>query len=269
MKKSHDELISEAYEAMNQGLFEEAEALGRRALMMEPDSVEARFAIAAALMDMDSYAEARPYLEEAAEMHPDDPEIRANLGIALFETCEFHRAEEQLSRGLRIEPNQPEALYWMALCLERHGELDEADRLFSEAALRDGEAYPLPTRISREECLRAVEDALAELPDEFQEHLENLAITVEDVPGEEVLEAWEVVLDPCILGLFVGIPLPEKSYMETAPQLPDAIFLYQRNLERFCHSREDLIEEIRVTLIHEVGHYLGFDEDDLAERGLD
>jgi predicted Zn-dependent protease with MMP-like domain len=269
MKKSHDELINEAYEAMSNGQYEEAEALGRRALMVEPQSVEARFAVAAALMDMDSYQEARPYLEEAVEMATDDAEIRANLGIALFETCEFARAEDQLTRALQLEQNQPEALYWMALCLERHGEYAEADRLFKEAASRDAEAYPLPTRISRDECLRAVEEAIAELPEEFHEHAENLAITIDDLPGEEILKEYDPPLDPCLLGLFVGIPLPEKSYMDGAPQLPDTVYLYQRNLERFCHSREDLIHEIRVTLFHEIGHYVGFDEDDLAERGLD
>jgi predicted Zn-dependent protease with MMP-like domain len=57
--------------------------------------------------------------------------------------------------------------------------------------------------------------------------------------------------------------------VETSSQLPPSIVLFQRNLERFVRSRAELAEEIRVTLVHEVGHYLGLDEDELYERGLD
>ncbi len=57
--------------------------------------------------------------------------------------------------------------------------------------------------------------------------------------------------------------------MDPWSHLPSAILLYQRNLERFVRTREELVEEIRITLVHEVGHFLGLDEDELYERGLE
>jgi predicted Zn-dependent protease with MMP-like domain len=120
----------------------------------------------------------------------------------------------------------------------------------------------------REECLRAVEEARQRLPKEFDELLENVAIRVEDLPDEAVLKEFEPPMDPCLLGLFVGVPLGEKSSIDRIPGLPDTVLIFQRNLERSCDDRETLVDEIFTTLYHEIGHYLGFDEDDLVERGI-
>jgi predicted Zn-dependent protease with MMP-like domain len=73
---------------------------------------------------------------------------------------------------------------------------------------------------------------------------------------------------PDVLGLFVGSSELEISDGESA-RLPRRIFLFQRNLERFAHSRQELVEEIRVTLFHEIGHMLGFDEAGVEAMGLE
>ena len=70
-----------------------------------------------------------------------------------------------------------------------------------------------------------------------------------------------------MLGLFDGVPLPETGDPE-AMLRPNRIFLFQRNLERMSASREELQEQIRVTLYHELGHYLGFEEEDMDDLGL-
>ena len=268
MAQSIDELIERAWDALDDEDFDEAEALGRRALMVDPSSVDARIGVARALINKEDYRDALPLLREAAALASDDAEIRTDLGIALFENCEFAEAGEELELALRMGADSPDAYYWMGLCLERKGQYKGADEHFARAHRMDSEGYPLPARISRKACLDAVEEARARLPEQFDRLLENVAIRVEDLPPESILKEFDPPMDPCLLGLFVGIPLAEKSTADTTPRLPDTVLIFQRNLERSCEDRETLVDEIFTTLYHEIGHYLGFDEDELAERGF-
>jgi predicted Zn-dependent protease with MMP-like domain len=71
-----------------------------------------------------------------------------------------------------------------------------------------------------------------------------------------------------VLGLFTGVPLPEVSALGQAPHL-EHVLLYRRNIERDAGSPEEAAEQIRITLLHETGHFFGMDEDDLADVGLD
>ena len=103
----------------------------------------------------------------------------------------------------------------------------------------------------------------------MRRYLSNVAITVEDLPDPEELLASDPPHSPTILGIFRGAPLGEKASMNPWSHFPSSIVLYQRNLERVVRTREELVQEIGVTLVHEVGHFLGLDEDQLWERGLD
>ncbi len=71
-------------------------------------------------------------------------------------------------------------------------------------------------------------------------------------------------LDPELLGLFAGVPLDQKSYLSAGGELPPQIYLFKRNLERFARP-EELATQVAITLYHELGHYLGMDEEDLEE----
>jgi predicted Zn-dependent protease with MMP-like domain len=266
MSLSSEELIERALDALDEEEYDEAEALGRRALMVDPSSVEARIGVARALINKEDYRGALLFLREAAALEPDDAEIHTDLGIALFENCEFEEAGLQLELAMKLGADSPDAHYWTGLLLERRGRYAEADERFAESHRMDPQGYPLPSRMQREECLSAVEEALARLPRQFRKYLENVAICLEDLPDEKVLKDFDPPLDPCLLGLFVGVPLPEKSAMDTTPRTPDTVLIFQRNLERSCEDRETLVDEIFTTLYHEIGHYLGYSEDDLAER---
>ena len=113
--------------------------------------------------------------------------------------------------------------------------------------------------------------AFANVPEKVRRYLENVAITVEDLPSEDDLRAADPPLSPSILGLFRGSSYGAGGTAAIDPwtHLPSSIVLFQKNLERFARSRTELVEEIGVTLVHEVGHFLGLDEDELYERGLD
>jgi len=103
-----------------------------------------------------------------------------------------------------------------------------------------------------------VAQALHGLPKAFREKLSNVAIIVEDLPPEQAARGG------LLLGLFHGIPRTEKSVFFSSP--PDRIFLYQRNIEAVCSNEAEVRQQIRATLLHEVGHYFGLSEDEL--RGV-
>ena len=103
-----------------------------------------------------------------------------------------------------------------------------------------------------------VRSALDSLPVELREAMSNVEIVVED----------ENPADPDIFGLYVGIPLTDRH--DYAGVLPDKIEIYRVPLEaEFGHDPELLEEEIRITVVHEVAHHFGIDEERLAELGWD
>jgi predicted Zn-dependent protease with MMP-like domain len=108
--------------------------------------------------------------------------------------------------------------------------------------------------VSFEDHVRA---ALDELPPNLASALTNVAVTVEDENPE----------DPDLFGLYHGVPLPERGDMAGMP--PDTISIYRIPLEDSFPDPEELREEIRITVLHELAHYFGLDENRLAELGYD
>jgi predicted Zn-dependent protease with MMP-like domain len=121
--------------------------------------------------------------------------------------------------------------------------------------------------ISDRDFDRAAERALAAIPAEFRPHLENVLVVVRPRPDRKLMREYDVPDD--ILGLYVGCPLDEKFADQAPASLPDQIFIFRDNLCEMCETREELIDEIRITVLHEVGHHLGMDEDRLADLGYD
>jgi predicted Zn-dependent protease with MMP-like domain len=117
-------------------------------------------------------------------------------------------------------------------------------------------------RIPPEEFEELVARALDGLPDEFAELLDNVAVVVEEEPDPEDLEA--LGLDPKeddLFGLYQGTPQPERDSFYAA--LPDRIAIYRGPILRACSSRREVVREVRDTVVHELGHHFGLDEDDM------
>jgi predicted Zn-dependent protease with MMP-like domain len=120
-------------------------------------------------------------------------------------------------------------------------------------------------RVSREEFEALVEEALAQLPEEFAEALDNVAVMVEEEPSAEDLEG--VGIDPDdpdrdeLFGLYQGTPLPDRDSFYSA--LPDRVLIYRGPILRACSTRREVIREVRETVQHELGHYFGMEEDEL------
>ena len=110
--------------------------------------------------------------------------------------------------------------------------------------------------MSREEFEEAVGDALDQVPERLMDQLDNVVFLVEDEPPED---------EPELLGVYDGIPLTERDF--DWPQLPDRITIFRGPLLRMCHDREELLDEIAITVVHEIAHHFGIDDEMLHRLG--
>ena len=123
----------------------------------------------------------------------------------------------------------------------------------------------MPIDFEEADFARAVDAAIANLPRSIREQVEGVSIQIEDFPPPDLVRSERI--SPQTVGLFMGVPRTE-AMMTDQPLDLDRILLFKRNLEKICQDEEDLIEQIQITVRHEVGHYLGLDEDDLERLGL-
>ena len=262
---SHDERMDLGWDLLEQGEYHGALDVAEALLEEQPDDLEALFLSGSALFEAGEHTQAAGRLREVMKLEPANVPARLTLAAVLYEICRFDEALAEVEGAISAEPESAYALYLKGLLVDMKGKRQEADDCFAKAANLDPEHYHVPTSVGRQEFEQAVEQALATMPPEFVDRLDNLPILIEDVPSAGLLATLE---DPApdLLGLFVGTPLPERSLQQVASS-PDAIYLFKRNLERTSADHEELVDEIRVTLLHEVGHYLGMDEDDLDEAG--
>jgi predicted Zn-dependent protease with MMP-like domain len=190
---------------------------------------------------------------------------RAFDGQILFELGRFEDARRALETAAAMEPEAGHAVYHLALVLERLGEEEEAERYFARANALDPDRYPLPARVDGRFFRQAAAEALDNLPRSIREYVQDVPVLVEDFPSRELM--GEENVSPQILGIYIGVPRTEAEG-HAQPQDVTRVILYQRNLEKVCRDRDDLIEQIQVTIRHEIGHHLGLSEEDLDRLGL-
>ncbi len=118
----------------------------------------------------------------------------------------------------------------------------------------------------RSEFERLVLQAVDDLPAEFRDALDNIDIQVRWRPTPAELRRAGVQRGS-LFGVYLGVPLPKRGHGYSM-HLPDTIVVYQHTHERHCHSEVAIVEQVRQTVLHEIGHYLGIDEDRLRELGI-
>jgi len=141
---------------------------------------------------------------------------------------------------------------------------EEADRLFATCHALDPENFPLPVRFGPDDFKTLLDKVLASLPPVIREAVLEVPVLVEPKPTREVAENAPVI-NPEILGLFVGVSVGHKL---GGSGYGNVVLLFQRNLERAGRIRQEVSKEMKITLLHEYGHYLGFDEEELEHLGL-
>ena len=124
----------------------------------------------------------------------------------------------------------------------------------------------MPYHVSKAEFGRLVEQALAEVPEPFAQFLEEVPVEIRDRSSPAQRKAAGVGKNDLLLGLYRGIARTERS-VEHSGQMPDVIYIFQEDIELASDGEENLVEQVRVTVLHEIGHHFGMDEDDLDELG--
>ncbi|MGZ6124503.1 MAG: tetratricopeptide repeat protein [Myxococcales bacterium] len=216
---------------------------------------------AMALDDLGRPGDALAAATKALEYEPKDREARREKGVALFELCRFDQAKGELSR-LAGESPDAWAEHYLGLIAERAHDDVAAAAHFARAHKLDPDAFKPTAQAPRPLFQKIVQEELDKLPPAIKAGLARADFEVEDLPEVSDLVATDPPLSPGILGLFR--PPPENASAEARP----TILLYRRNLSRASHNDDELRREVRDTLMHEVGHLNGEDDEQLRDRGL-
>jgi len=113
--------------------------------------------------------------------------------------------------------------------------------------------------MKRERFEELVIEALSELPEEFQEKLENIDVVIADRPTQEQLTRMSISRGTTLLGLYEGVPLTKRGgHYGMVP--PDKITIFQKPIEYYCRSERDIATEVKRVARHEIAHYFGMDE---------
>lgn len=263
-----EELREEAWAALDTDP-ERAVALAEQALRRQPDA-EGHYLHGVALIESGETDAGLEALERAVEADPAHVGAWAALGLALFDQCDWEDARVALSNALRVDPHHAEALYCRACLRERRGDHDGAARDYAAAAAEAPEDYQMPVPLDDDTISEVTVDVLRQLHPSLQRYLADVPILVDEVPDEDTLRDFDPPMGPAeLLACFTGPALTDRSVLSPWSSLPATIVLYRRNLARIASDRAELREELRITLLHEIGHFLGLDEEDLAERGLE
>lgn len=235
--------------------------------MSEPDAVDELFEQAEEALDEGEFEVALAAFENVLKHDPGHWGAalhRAECLHLLWRTAEALAAVRDL-RPPKDEEDDPDRVDLEGSILEVEGLLGEAERCFEEAHDLDPDTYPLPARLTTADFRSMLDQVLASMPAPIRRAVSEVPVVVEAKPTGE-MAGREPHINPEILGLFVGTPVGDQA---SAPSgYGDVVLLFQRNLERAGANRKEVEREVRITLLHEYGHYLGFDEEDLDELGL-
>lgn len=265
-----DEVLDLAEHALEHGDPHGAMTLCAQVLLDHPDHIGALFLTAEAHRDLRELDQAERRYRRVIHFDSNHSPSWSGLGVVLFDQLRFEESRRAVNRAIRLLPENSEALYLRGMLRERRQDYDGSERDFRRAYRADPGGFPRPVFLSDAMVESVVEDALRSMHPSIRQYLSQVSILLEEVPDEETCRQWDPPMPPGeILGYFSGPSLLDRSVEDPWSNLPSAIVLYRRNLSRIAWDTKRLVEELRVTVFHEVGHFLGLDEEDLERRGLD
>jgi predicted Zn-dependent protease with MMP-like domain len=121
-------------------------------------------------------------------------------------------------------------------------------------------------KLSEKDFDAIVQNAIEDIPQEIRQYLDNIIISVRKRPSMKMLDEMGLPPDEPLLGVYAGVSLPERS-ATNPPLFPDSIILFQEPLEEMCDTLEELEEEIEITIVHEIAHFVGMSDERLEELG--
>jgi len=213
----------------------------------------------------DQDAEVRKRIERLAALDIGDAVLCVRAANLALDYEDLPHARAWFTRAIRIDPTSADAWHGLGIVFEAQGDRERMVEAWLETLALDGSRQPPPWHMSQEAFERAVEDALVDLPAVIRDKLADVAVLVENAPDERLVRDG---VDPRLLGLFSGTPTTERGTLDAMPDDADTIRLFQRNIEASVEDGDQLLQEIRITLIHETAHYFGLEDADLEGMGL-
>lgn len=219
-----------------------------------------------ALNDLGRSDEAALRIDVALKLAPNRGDAWHEKAVALFDLSRFADAKAAATRAVATQPDDPYSHQILGLTLEQLGDHAGAERELARARELAPDELAAPVLISLAEFQREVDAVVAGLPPERRARVHAAHIEIADLPAAEDLAAVKPPFPPTILGLYRG-PVGKGPHVIASET--STIVLYRKNLARAVKTRSELSEQIRDTLLHEIGHLEGLDEDDLRRRGME
>jgi predicted Zn-dependent protease with MMP-like domain len=260
-------LRSGAEAALDAGDADEAVKLSRELVEVHPDA-EGYFLLGLSLLSAGVADEGEDALLVAVELDEEHADAWLALSDEALMRLDFARALERVQAALRADPTHPGARRQRAALRERSGDEEGALRDYTTAWLADPDNARVPEPLDDATIESVVDEVLAELHPSLREWLRQVPVIVEEVPSVDALLEIEDVHPFELLGSYSGRTISDRGGDAPWSWLPPVITLFRHNLARIAHDRTELLSQLRITLLHEIGHALGLDEHDLAERGL-
>ena len=222
-----------------------------------------------ALNDLGRGDEALARIDSALRLAPARGDALHEKGVALFDLSRFPEAKASLARAIAIQPDDAFTHQMMGLTLEQLGDIAGADKSLERAIALAPTELARPVLVTVPEFQKEIDAVVAALPADRRARVRAIRIEIADLPDKADLAAVSPPFPPTILGLYRGPVGRGPHVAQAADGEPPSIVLYRKNLARAVKTRAELSEQIRDTLLHEIGHLEGLDEDDLRRRGME
>jgi predicted Zn-dependent protease with MMP-like domain/Flp pilus assembly protein TadD len=260
------EILAEDPERLSQAVQHATAALDRAE--EEEEFLEAVALKAGLEIDLGKPTAARKTLAELPPLQAGaalPPGLALDFAHLFLEVGDLDEATQRFAAVVDADSRDADAWHGLGLCAEARNDEAGKRRAWLRVLDLDAEMQLAAPLLSEAQMAEVAEAALHELPQRVRELIANVPILIVDLPARDEVDKG---LDPRLLGMFAGSAYPDVSAMGDQAQLTQ-ILLFRKNLERAAHSAEELGEQIRITLLHETGHFFGMSEEDLAEVGLD
>ncbi|PRQ08254.1 metallopeptidase family protein [Enhygromyxa salina] len=239
-------------------------------MFVDDIDTDPRWLVIAEALELRDLDRASSTLDElAAQIGERHPRILHERALVAWEREGPESAIAVLDQLLRDEPTNADAHYMRAIACESADDREGMIIHFLETLRLDTLADADQDHRFHEQDLDLIEasaeQVMAQIPEEFREHLRNVPIVLEPRPHPEVVREG---FDPRALGLFEGLEQGRLAAGEPS-QAPTRIVLFYANLLADAPDDETLFDEIEITLLHEIGHFFGLDEDDVERLGLE
>ena len=231
---------------------------------MPADATARLFEQIGKLEERERFTEALRVARRACALDPDEPAAWEARGELALRSGELEESAESFDRLTRLEPGSAEAWFALGEALQWNAR-DGAEACFRQAAQLDPGRYVVPFRISPADFEAVAGAVLPTLPPQVIDFLEDTGTGIAVLPLPTLAMVVDSHLDPHALGYWLGNVYGVASAWGQAN--PAAIEIYQLNIENWCHDRATLSDEIRRTVLHEVGHAVGMDHPTLHADG--